>query len=234
MSETPARNADLSAAYAVDQLLPDVLPGEPMHIVRAWLHEAIAQRVQPNPNSMTLATVDADGTPSARVVLCKGMDAERGFAVFYTNREGRKGRALSANPAAALVFHWDTLDRQVRIEGPVTLSPDSESDAYFRSRPVESRIGAWASRQSEPIESREALLMQVFEAMERLGVRVDDPDAEVARPAYWGGYRVWARAVELWVGGPGRVHDRARWERDLVPRGDGFEGNAWRATRLQP
>lgn len=233
------------SAYELEDALPDVLPPDPFPIVRAWWDAAHGRgggsKVQPNPNAMTLATIDPDGRPSARIVLCKTFDEARGMLVFHTHYNGRKGRALTAHPRAALVFHWDDLDRQVRIEGPVVRSPSAESDAYFRTRPVVSRVGAWASRQSEPIESRDRLIEQVGEVVMRLGVPLEaltDPsvEAEVPRPPDWGGFRVWAERVELWIGGVGRVHDRAAWTRTLTP-GPGeseFTGSGWSSTRLQP
>jgi pyridoxamine 5'-phosphate oxidase len=238
-----AGGLDQSDAPALDQLLPDPLPPEPMTLFKRWLDEATRRRVQPNPNAFSLATIDPDGMPSARMVLCKAVDVEAGFIVFYSHYTGRKGRALEANPRAAACFHWDTMDRQVRIEGMVTRSPESESDAYFRTRPWLSRVGAWASRQSEPIGSRAELVARLAETMRRFGIdpaRPPAPDAagiEVPRPPHWGGVRIWARRVELWVGGAGRLHDRAVWERDLRPvgSGEGYEAaGPWRATRLQP
>lgn len=232
----PPSNADQSDAFAIGQQLPETLPENPFGLFKEWWDEAHAQRVQPNPHAMCLATIDQDGTPSARMVLCKGMnlDPAAGYLVFYTNRTSRKGVALEANPKAALLFHWDDLDRQVRFEGRIVRSPDSESDAYFASRPLESRIGAWCSDQSKPIESRDALLGKVAMTIMQLGVQIDDDKAVVPRPKHWGGYRVWISAAELWVGGPGRVHDRARWERTLTPNGDGFIPAPFSATRLQP
>lgn len=236
----PADQRDVSEAYSPPELLPDPLPADPFPIVRAWFDEAHDRRVQPNPNAMTVASVDGDGNPSARVVLCKKLDEGSGHVVFYTNYESRKGRALLDTAKAAAVFHWDALDRQVRIEGPVVKSPEAESDAYFASRPLESRIGAWASDQSRPVGSRQELLDRVSEAMARFKVRVEDirsnTDVFVPRPAHWGGFRLWAARVELWVGGPGRVHDRACWTRELLPDGGqgSTRGGAWEATRLQP
>ena len=220
------------------ETLPDRLPKSPVPIFHAWFDEAQQRKTQPNPNAMTLATIDPDGKPSARIVLCKGIEEDPGYLVFYTNYQGRKGRALDANPRAAVVFHWDHFDRQVRIEGPVTRSPESESDAYYHSRRWESRVGAWASDQSEPIESREALLNKVRHTAERLGVdlagAVGGQPIEIDRPPHWGGYRLWFERVELWCGGIGRVHDRAGWSRSLTPAGAGFRPGAWDGTRLQP
>jgi pyridoxamine 5'-phosphate oxidase len=223
-------------------MLPDPLPGEPFALFQAWFDEAHARKIQPNPNGMSLATIDADGTPSSRIVLCKTIDASRGFIVFHTNYRGRKGRALEANPRAGVCFHWDVLDRQVRIEGPVTRSPAAESDAYFKTRPLERQLGAWASDQSEPIESREALLDKAAGVMAMFCADPDlEPGAipEIPRPPHWGGFRLWAARVEFWMGGTGRLHDRAEWRRELAGGAvDGVAGyvgaGAWRATRLQP
>ncbi len=176
---------------------------------------------------MTLATVDPEGRPTARMVLCRGFDARAGWIVFYTDRESAKGQALDLTPRAALVFHWDAHERQVRIEGPVTLAPDPDSDAYWKSRPPDARVAASASDQSRPIESRAAFLAKVEEEAKRSG-------GEIPRPKRWGGYRVWAERVELWVGQPARAHDRALWTRSLAPIGAGFSGGPWRSTRLQP
>jgi pyridoxamine 5'-phosphate oxidase len=213
-----------------------------MELFTQWFDEAHARRVQPNPNAFTLATVDADGTPSARVVLCKGIDAAAGYIVFHTNYNGRKGRALAANPRAGVCFHWDALDRQVRIEGPVTRSPEAESDAYFLTRPWLRRVGAWTSQQSEPVASRAALVEQLEATMRRFGIDPSNPPPpdstiEIPRPPHWGGVRIWARRVELWVGGSGRLHDRAAWVRELRPDGSGagyVQDGLWSATRLQP
>jgi pyridoxamine 5'-phosphate oxidase len=205
--------------------LPEPLPDSPLALFEAWLAEASA--VIRNAGAMTLATVTPDGRPSARMVICRGFDARAGWFVFYTDRESAKGAALSAHPRAALVFHWDAFERQVRIEGPVTHSPDSESDAYWATRVPEARVAAAASAQSQPIASRAELLARV-EAVTR------HRDGDVPRPSRWGGYRVWAERIELWVGQPARVHDRAAWTRSLTRVGSEFVGGAWSATRLQP
>lgn len=208
-----------------------------MAMVRGWLDDARNRAVQPNPNAMTLATIDADGQASARIVLCKGIDESLARFTFFTNRMSRKGRSIVHEARVALVFHWDTLDRQVRIEGLTTPASDAESDAYFQTRGLESKLGAWASAQSEPIASREALLGKIVEVMERFGVSLDnleDKNLPIPRPPHWGGIHVWASAIELWIGGPGRIHDRARWSRSLVQEGDGCATGAWSHTRLQP
>ena len=233
---TPSPHNPL-AAFTLEQTLPEPLPADPFPTLAAWLDEARQRKTQPNPNAFALATADAAGTPAVRVVLCKGLNAEPqgGYFVFYTNYHSAKSRQLDANPRAAAVMHWDHLGRQVRIEGPVVKSPIEESDAYFASRPLDSKLGAWASDQSQPIASRDELLDRVVEMLARFNVSLDDPEAaDVPRPPHWGGYRLWAEHVELWVHGPGRVHDRARWSRKLVPVEGGFTPDAWSSTRLQP
>ncbi len=225
-----------------DQMLPADLPADPLPIFRDWFDEAHRRAQQPNPNAMSLATVDPDGRPSARIVLCKDIDIEHGFLTFHTNRQSRKGRALEAHPHAALIFHWDHMDRQVRVEGPVVVAPDIESDAYFRTRSIKSRLGAWASHQSEPLDKRSTLVTNFAKAAAKYGVDVakevvagKGEGRGVPRPPHWGGYRVWFRSVELWMGSTIRLHDRARWERDLTKADDyAFTATPWRSTRLYP
>ena len=234
----------MTSPWATSETLPETLPAEPFPLFKAWFDEAWAARKVPNANAMTLATADPDGRPHARIVLCKGIDEAAGTVTFFTNYNGDKGLQLAANPRAALVFHWDHFDRQVRMEGPVSFAPDADSDAYFNTRHWASRIGAWASEQSRPIADREELLGKVGEVIDRLGLDLAAladldpadyaPHIAIPRPPHWGGYRVWAERVELWCGGKSRVHDRAVWTRPLTPAGDGFSGGAWEATRLQP
>ena len=208
--------------------LPTDLPSDPMPLFAQWFDDARSRQAQPNPDAMVLATATADGRPSARVVLLKRLVIDPGYVVFYTNYDSRKGRELEANPCAAAVVHWDTLGRQVRLEGPVTVSPVEESDGYFASRPRDSRIGAWASLQSQPLDARGTLLARVAVEAARHG-------AEVPRPPSWGGYRLWPEAVELWTEGAFRVHDRARWTRSLAAEpAVTFRPGPWRATRLYP
>lgn len=221
--------------------LPDPLPAEPLITVERWLAEATRRALQPNPNAMVLATSDEHGRPSARVVLCKQLVPQPGYLVFFTNYLSRKGRQLTAFPRAAVVMHWDYLHRQVRIEGPVVSSPPPESDAYFASRSWGSRLGAWASAQSEPTPSRAALQASLEATARRFGVPVPgepaavaDTDVAIPRPPHWGGYRLWAESVELWVEGGARLHDRGLWTRMLTASADGFEPGPWRSTRLQP
>ncbi|MGC1459780.1 MAG: pyridoxamine 5'-phosphate oxidase [Steroidobacteraceae bacterium] len=211
------------------EFLGNPLPAQPLLVASEWLAEAWRRRLQPNPNAMTLATATLEGWPAARIVLCKDVVGVPGYVVFYTNFHSRKGLELTKNPRAAAVMHWDHMHRQVRIEGLVEPAPAADSDAYFASRARESRVGAWASAQSRPVASREALMAQVREATQRFA------NTEVPRPSFWGGYRLWAEAVELWVEGDARIHDRARWTRSLkrVPDGS-MQPGPWSATRLQP
>jgi pyridoxamine 5'-phosphate oxidase len=224
------------------ELLPDPLPAEPLAVVAAWLAEAWAARVQPNANSMVLATSTPEGKPSARVVLCKDIVPQPGYIVFYTNYLSSKGRQLKDNPRAAAVMHWDALHRQVRIEGQIVQTPAADSDSYFATRAWQSRVSAWASAQSEPIDSRSALLGAVTAVARRYGAPTpgspgadDSVKVTIPRPPHWGGYRLWADTVELWVEGEARIHDRALWKRNLTAtRGGSFRSGPWSATRLQP
>lgn len=224
-----------------NDLLPDPLPAEPMAIAAAWLATARAARQQPNPDAMVLATATANGQPSARVVLCKELDVGQGRVSFVTNYDSRKGRELTENARAALVFHWDHAHRQIRIEGIVVKAPAAESDEYFATRHWHRRLGAWASAQSQPLQSREHLTAAVRAAAERFGVPEPSPEnfdlepaTPIPRPPFWGGYHVWADAVELWVEGAARIHERARWTRSLTTAGAGFRAGPWSPTRLQP
>lgn len=220
--------------------LPDELPSTPMPLLQAWLEEAATAAQTPNPNAFVLATAAVNGglaAPSARVVLCKAVHPAPGFIVFYSNYASAKARDLDKQPHASATFFWDEAGRQVRITGPVVKSPAQESDQYFASRSWRSRLGAWASEQSEPVASREVMFHKLRAAW--LAHGVDYPygngeSATIERPPGWGGYRLWAASVELWVSGDARVHDRARWDRPLEREADGFAGGAWTMTRLQP
>jgi pyridoxamine 5'-phosphate oxidase len=218
-----------------NQFLPDALPSEPFGLFLEWFDVAQKANAQPNANAMVLATIDADARPAARVVLCKQVVSDPGYIVFFTNYLSHKGEQLTNRPHAAVVFHWDTQHRQVRMSGPVVRSPDEESDRYFASRQVDSRIGAWASHQSQPLSSRAELARRVEEMRGRFNIRVDALDGYVPRPPHWGGFRLWPDSVELWVEGAGRVHDRALWTRVVEPN-EAFtmKCGAWSATRLNP
>ncbi|MDO9441370.1 MAG: pyridoxamine 5'-phosphate oxidase [Beijerinckiaceae bacterium] len=189
---------------------------EPMRLFAAWLEDATASEPR-DPTAMTIATVDASGMPNARMVLLKGAD-ERGF-VFYTNQDSQKGQELDTAQKAALVFHWKSLNRQIRVRGTVERVTAEEADAYFASRPKQAQIGAWASKQSQPLESRMAFekAIAINAAKYALGT--------VPRPPNWSGYRIVPVAIEFWHDRPFRLHDRIVFKRD---------GDAWSKTRLYP
>ena len=208
--------ADLRRHYDRDALLEEQALPDPVAQFERWFQEALAAGDIYEPNAMAVATVGPDGQPSLRMILLKGFDAD-GF-VFYTNLESRKSEELRANPKIALLFWWDRLHRQVRIEGTATRVSEAEADAYFRSRPYGSRIGAHASPQSRVIPRREVLEARV----EELAARYPD---EVPRPPFWGGWRVRPELLEFWQGRPSRLHDRLRYVR---------QGGTWRIERLAP
>lgn len=207
--------AALRKSYERAELDESASAAEPWQQFSNWLNEAIAAKV-PEPNAMTLATVGPDGRPSTRIVLIKGFDAQG--VVWYTNYESRKGHELAGNAFAALQFHWVELERVVRIEGRVDKVSDDESDAYYRSRPLDSRLGAWASPQSQVIGSRAVLVTNAAKAAARHGLNPP-------RPPHWGGYRLSPDRWEFWQGRKSRLHDRLSYR--LV------EG-AWLRERLAP
>jgi len=209
--------ADLRNDYGRRGLSEADLVPSPIEQFRRWLQQAIAAGL-PEPNAMTLATCSADGFPSARIVLLRGLD-ERGFA-FFTNYDSRKGHELTAGPRAALVFYWAQLERQVRVEGTVERVSEEESDAYFRTRPRGSQLGACASEQSRPLTDRAELEARWQALDERYG------GAAIPRPPQWGGYLVDPDEIEVWQGRPNRLHDRFRYTR--APDG------GWTHVRLQP
>jgi len=207
--------AALRKNYELAELDETASHDDPLAQFAAWLEQAIAARL-PEPNAMTLATVGADGRPSTRIVLIKGYDA-RGI-VWYTNYESRKGRELAAHPVAALQFHWVELERVVRIEGRVEKVAAEESDAYYATRPLDSRIGAWASPQSQVIPSRATLVANAARYGAQFMLRPP-------RPPHWGGYRLTPSRIEFWKDGAFRLHDRFLYVR---------ERDGWRVTRLSP
>ena len=202
--------------YERGRLLEAHAPANPFEMFGQWYRLALDSQIS-EPNAMTLATATAEGRPSARVVLLKGFD-ERGFS-FFTNYLSRKGQELAANPYAALCFWWVTLERQVRIEGTAMKLPPAESDAYFASRPLGSRLGAFVSAQSQVISGRAVLEERLAQLQEEYA------DKEPQRPAHWGGYLVVPQVFEFWQGGPHRLHDRLRYT---------LEDSGWLLERLSP
>ena len=209
--------SDIRKTYAHAELLESDAAAAPMEQFDRWWAQAVEAKIE-EVNAMTLATVDASGMPDARIVLLKGVD-EVGFH-FYSNYQSRKGMQLTNNEQACLVFFWKELERQVRVRGRMERLPETESDAYFSSRPVESRLGAIASPQSTVIEGRD-WLEQRYAA-----VQAEYAGKEPIRPAHWGGYRLIAESVEFWQGRPGRMHDRLEYKKD--PNG------SWLRQRLAP
>jgi pyridoxamine 5'-phosphate oxidase len=219
MDETPtiSEMSGLRHEYDAHGLRRADLHSDPIEQFRAWFAAALAADIR-DVNAMSLATATPDGKPSVRIVLLKGVDT-RGFS-FFTNYESEKGRELEANPRAALAFYWEKLERQIRISGPVERTSREDSGAYFHSRPPGSRLGAWASRQSEVIDSRQILDARLAQMTERF------EGGEIPLPPHWGGYRVMPDQMEFWQGRPNRLHDRFRY----MSGADGI----WQIDRLAP
>lgn len=202
--------------FTRSRLEDDELAADPFVQFQRWVDDAIAAKIL-DWETITLATATPGGVPSARTLFLRGAD-ERGF-VFYTNYDSRKGLQLADNPRAAVVVHWRELERQVCIEGNVEKTTDAESDAYFASRPLQSQLGAWASQQSQPLDSAQTLIARAEE------YRAKFAGSPVPRPPHWGGYRVVPNRIEFWQGGPGRLHDRFVYLR---------QGGTWARSRLNP
>ena len=208
--------AELRREYALAALQEDAVHADPIRQFEAWFADAVAAQI-PEPNAMTLATASRDGVPSGRIVLLKGIDA--GGFVFYTDYRSRKAAELTENPLAALVFLWKEIERQVRVTGAVSRVTAAEAEAYYRSRPIGSRLGAWASQQSAVIASRDELEARLRDVTARFA------DGDVPLPPHWGGFRIVPDEFEFWQGRPNRLHDRLRYERT---------SDGWAVSRLSP
>lgn len=208
--------ADIRRSYDRSALTEENLADAPVALLQRWLDDAIASPEVTDPTAMTLATAETNGQPSARIVLLKGYD--NGELVFFTNYASRKGQALTANPRACALFYWPGIERQIRVEGQVSRLPAELSDTYYHSRPLGSRLGAWASPQSQPI-SRKELEARMVDASRRLG-------SHPPRPDYWGGYVLVPDAIEFWQGRENRLHDRIVYQR--------HQPGQWTHQRLAP
>ena len=208
--------ADLRIDYGLGTLAETDLDPDPIKQFGKWLNDAVSANLR-EPNAMTVATATPDGTPSARIVLLRGVD-ERGF-VFYTNYESRKGHELAENPKAALIFYWAALERQVRVTGTVERTSQEESEAYFKSRPLKSRLGAWASPQSQTLPSRAPLEARLAEVEQKFS------DGDIPLPPFWGGFRVKPQEIEFWHGRRSRLHDRLLYSKT---------DSGWKISRLAP
>lgn len=223
-TSNPQRLASLRKDYAQASLDTNDVRPDPVAQFEHWFHEALQAEVL-EPNAMTLCTIDPDGRPSARIVLIKGIDLQG--VTFFTNYQSRKGHALAANPYASVVFFWPELERQIRIDGKVEKLPAQESEDYFRSRPLGSKLGAWASPQSEVIPNREWLELRQKNLQEAFP---EESSVDPPRPSHWGGYRLTPHEFEFWQGRPSRLHDRIRYR--LAQR---WSGPAeWVIERLAP
>jgi pyridoxamine 5'-phosphate oxidase len=214
--------------------LPTPAPHDPIPLIAGWLAEIGASGKVRNPNAMALATADATGSPSVRMVLLKELAAD-GYGVFYTNYGSRKSEELGRNPRAAAVIYWEPLGRQVRFEGIVVRSPASESDAYFATRPLLSQLNAWSSAQSRPLRDPADLERAAQRKARELHITSSGAAQRVPRPDTWGGFRLWFDGIELWAEGQDRFHERLYYRRSLEPSDTfTFRATAWKAQRLQP
>lgn len=215
--------------------LPPCPPDDPLALVADWLARATTEPCR-NPHAMALGTCDLRGRPSVRMVLLRAFAQPEGYVVFYTHYGSRKAAELEHTGRAAGALYWDGLGRQVRLEGTIRRSPAAESDRYFAARPWQSQLNAWTSEQSKPLADPGDLPRRAAAKARELGFDVtgSGPVEPLPRPPFWGGYRFWLDAIELWVEGVGRFHDRLRYERELAPAGDAYRGSAWTHERLQP
>ena len=210
----------------------------PLLLLQSWLNEAMELDLQPNPDTMAIATSNSQGLPNVRMVLCKEINTEEGYLVFYTNYNSVKSLEIKENPKCSALFHWDKLGYQIRIRGEILQSPDQENDTYFASRHLGSQVGAWASNQSNPVEDREALDGQFKKILDRFNLTSESitrNEQKIPRPPNWGGYRLWIEEIEFWLNQKDRLHDRLHFRRALTISSEGIETEKkWTVKRLQP
>ena len=210
----------------------------PLLLLHSWLNEAMELGLQPNPDAMAIATSNSQGSPNVRMVLCKEINTEEGYVVFYTNYNSVKSLEIKENPKCSALFHWDKLGYQIRIRGEILQSPDEENDTYFASRHLGSQVGAWASNQSNPVEDREALDDQFKKILDRFNLTSESitrNEQKIPRPPNWGGYRLCIEEIEFWLNQKDRLHDRLHLRRALTISSEGIETEKkWTVKRLQP
>ena len=210
----------------------------PLLLLQSWLNEAMELDLQPNPDTMAIATSNSQGLPNVRMVLCKEINTEEGYVVFYTNYNSVKSLEIKENPKCSALFHWDKLGYQIRIRGEILQSPEKENDNYFASRHLGSQVGAWASNQSNPVEDREALDDQFKKILDRFNLTSESitrNEQKIPRPPNWGGYRLWIEEIEFWLNQKDRLHDRLHFRRALTISSEGIETEKkWTVKRLQP
>ena len=220
------------------KILSQSMTQNPLLLLQSWLNEAMELDLQPNPHTMAIATSNSQGLPNVRMVLCKEINTEEGYVVFYTNYNSVKSMEIKENPKCSALFHWDKLGYQIRIRGEILQSPNEENDAYFATRSLGSQVGAWASDQSNPVENRQALDDQFQQILDRFNLTnesITRNEQKIPRPPHWGGYRLWIEEVEFWLNRKDRLHDRLHFKRSLTISSKGIEtGDNWTVKRLQP
>ena len=220
------------------KILSQSMTQNPLLLLQSWLKEAMELDLQPNPDTMAIATSNSQGLPNVRMVLCKEINIEEGYVVFYTNYNSVKSLEIKENPKCSALFHWDKLGYQIRIRGEILQSPDEENDTYFASRHLGSQVGAWASNQSNPVEDREALDDQFKKILDRFNLTSESitrNEQKIPRPPNWGGYRLWIEEIEFWLNQKDRLHDRLHFRRALTISSEGIETEKkWTVKRLQP
>ena len=220
------------------KILSQSMTQNPLLLLQSWLNEAMELDLQPNPDTMAIATSNSQGLPNVRMVLCKEINTEEGYVVFYTNYNSVKSLEIKENPKCSALFHWDKLGYQIRIRGEILQSPDEENDTYFARRHLGSQVGAWASNQSNPVEDREALDDQFKKILDRFNLTSESitrNEQKIPRPPNWGGYRLWIEEIEFWLNQKDRLHDRLHFKRALTISSEGIETEKkWTVKRLQP